>query len=139
MGEPSLQLDLLPEPLGLLRLGSHEPVPDWAATAQHFLCVTRTPGELSIVADAAVMPPTLPPEQIYRAFRVRGPLPLQLVGILAALTAPLAAAQVPIFPIATYDTDYLLVRVDDVSRARQALVAAGHQVFPDAAAGSPTS
>ncbi|MGH7485552.1 MAG: ACT domain-containing protein, partial [bacterium] len=68
-------------------------------------------------------------ERAYRAFRVNGPLPLHLVGIVAALAVPLAEAAVPIFSIATYDTDYLLVKETDVPRAREALIGAGHQVI----------
>jgi hypothetical protein len=41
---------------------------------------------------------------------------------------PLAEAGVPIFPIATWDTDYLLVKAADAERARETLVAAGYRV-----------
>ena len=49
----------------------------------------------------------------------------------AALTAPLAEAQVSVLPIATYDTDYLFVREETLSRAVAALEAAGHRVGTD--------
>ena len=123
-----LQLDLLPEPLALLRLSAASPIPDWVAVASHFLSITRTPTELSIVVDAAVVPSDVSAERAYHAFRVRGPLPLHLVGVMAALAVPLAAAGVSIFPIATYDTDYLLVKAEDAVRAQEALAGAGHQV-----------
>ena len=64
----------------------------------------------------------------YRALRVEGPLPLDLIGIFAAIAAPLAAAQVPIFPIATYDTDYVLVADSHFERAVRALEVAGHSI-----------
>lgn len=123
-----LTLDLLPVPLALLRLPAGDPVPAWTAEVRHFLSITRTPAELSIVADAAAVPRDLAAHGPYRAFRVQGPLPLNAVGIMAALAVPLADAGVLIFPIATCDTDYLLVRATDVARAREALVAAEHQV-----------
>jgi hypothetical protein len=59
---------------------------------------------------------------------VEGPLPLDLVGIFASLASPLADASVPIFPIATFDTDYLLVREPMLERALAALRAAGHVI-----------
>jgi hypothetical protein len=126
---PVLQLELLVEPLALLSLPPGRAVPGWTRAARQFLSVTRTPAEVSIVADEAVVPSSIAAERGYRAFRVQGPLPLELVGIMAALAAPLAEAGLPIFPIATYQTDYLLVHDADVPRAREALVRAGHRVL----------
>ena len=51
-----------------------------------------------------------------------------MTGVLAGLTAPLAAAGISIFAISTYDTDYLLVREDDLGRAVRALRAAGYDI-----------
>ena len=51
-----------------------------------------------------------------------------MTGVLAGLTAPLAAAGISIFAISTYDTDYLLVREDDLARAVRALRDAGHSI-----------
>ena len=90
--------------------------------------MTRTPTELSIVADLSAVPADVRPARAYRAYRVRGPLPLDLVGIFAVLSGPLAAAGIPIFPVATHETDYLFVDAEDVRRATLALVEAGHVV-----------
>ncbi|MEP6573780.1 MAG: ACT domain-containing protein [Gemmatimonadota bacterium] len=129
MSAPAIHLDLLPGPLALLRLSPTTPIPPWTAAAQNFLTISRTPTELSIVADARVVPADVAAERDYCAFRVRGPMPLHLVGVMAALAVPLAEAAVPIFVIATYDTDYLLVKAADLEHARQALERAGHLVF----------
>jgi hypothetical protein len=51
-----------------------------------------------------------------------------MVGVLATLAATLAAADVSIFALSSYDTDYFLVKEDDLDRAKQALVAAGHRL-----------
>ena len=123
-----LPLELLPQPLMLCRLPADAPVPDWAGTARRFLSITRTAEELSIVADEVALPPDCDAQRGYRAIRVRGPLPLDLVGIFAALASPLADAGIPIFPIATWDTDYLLVQQADLAAAVEALERAGHLV-----------
>jgi hypothetical protein len=112
----------------LCRLVPDEPIPAWTANANTFVSISRTPTELSIVADEDVLPPELKAERGYRALRVEGPLPLNLVGIFVAIAEPLAAAGVPIFPIATYDTDYVLVREPDVAKAVSSLRVAGHSV-----------
>jgi hypothetical protein len=96
--------------------------------ARQFLTVSRTPSELSITADESAVPPEVPAQRGYRALRVEGPLPLDLVGIFASMAVPLAEHRIPIFPIATYETDYLLLRPDDVEQAIEVLVAAGHRV-----------
>lgn len=129
-GARSLRLHLLPEPLALVRLGGTEPIPSWVAGAEQFCSVTRTADELSIVADESVVPDGLPAERPYRALRIEGPLPLHWVGILAAVAATLASARIPIFTIATYDTDYVLVKAADLPRAETALREAGHTIMP---------
>lgn len=112
----------------MILLPPASPVPDWTAGARSFLSITRTPDELSIVADLAAVPPELRPHSGLLALRVRGPLQLDLVGIFAALAGPLAAAGIPVFPIATHNTDYLLVPEIDAGAAAAALAAAGHEV-----------
>jgi hypothetical protein len=67
-------------------------------------------------------------ERDYRALRVRGTLPPDLVGILLSIADPLAKANLSIFAISTYDTDYVLVKVRDLPAAIEALRAAGHDV-----------
>jgi len=58
--------------------------------------------------------------------KVNGPLDFSCVGILALLSVPLAKAQVSIFAVSTYDTDYLLVKEKDLERAICVLSHEGH-------------
>jgi uncharacterized protein len=123
-----LSLTVLAAPLALCRFAPADPIPAWTASARTFLTISRTPTELSIVADEVAIPKALSAQRGYRAVRVEGPLPLTLIGIFAALASPLAAANIAIFPIATYDTDYLLIHEDVLSRAVAVLERAGHRV-----------
>ncbi|MBT2229806.1 ACT domain-containing protein [Nonomuraea sp. NEAU-A123] len=59
-----------------------------------------------------------------------GPLDFSLTGILASIAGPLAAANIPIFVVSTYDTDYVLVRSERADAAFATLAAAGHTVTP---------
>jgi hypothetical protein len=91
--------------------------------------ITRTPDEISIVTSEEHADPTWANvEHGWRCFKVRGPLDFSLVGILAALAGTLAAANISVFAISTYDTDYILVRDGDADRAATALMEAGHAV-----------
>jgi hypothetical protein len=64
----------------------------------------------------------------WRILEVAGPLALGLTGVLASLAAPLADAGVSIFPIATHDTDWILVPGAQLETAVAALRAAGHEL-----------
>ena len=126
-----LRLRLLPGELAVCRLPADAPIPAWA-TAAPFFCVVRTADELSVVCAAGRVPTdadaTFPVARGWRALRVAGPLDLALVGVMARLAVPLADAGVSVLPIATFDTDYLLVRAAQLPPAVAALRAAGHEV-----------
>lgn len=64
----------------------------------------------------------------WRILEVLGPLDLALTGVLAALAGPLARANVPIFPIATHDTDWILLPGVQLDAALGALRRAGHEL-----------
>ena len=53
----------------------------------------------------------------WRALRVQGPLDLSLTGILAGIADKLADAEIPLFAVSTFDTDYILVKEEDFKRA----------------------
>ena len=122
-----LVLFVLQAPLAIVRLEATAAVPTWAWSGE--LCsVTRTIDELSIVCSDASVPPEALSERGWRALKVQGPLDFSLTGVLAALTAPLAAAAIPIFALSTYQTDYVLVHGRDLTRASEALTNGGHTV-----------
>jgi len=123
----ALPLTLLPERLAVCRLEPGASVPAWA-TAGALSCVTRTRDELSVVVEERLVPEDARAERGWRAFGVRGTLSFDVVGVLAAIAAPLADAGISIFALSTFDTDYVLVRQHDVERASQALRDAGHDV-----------
>ncbi|AUN30866.1 ACT domain-containing protein [Niveispirillum cyanobacteriorum] len=124
---PSLPLTLLPDHLAVCRLAPDAPLPAWAA-GPGFVSITRTDEELSIVVCQGRVPGDVAAVGPWRALKVQGPLDFALTGILAALTAPLADAGISLFAIATYDTDYILVRAETLEAAITALTAAGHRV-----------
>ena len=123
----SLPLELLPLRLAVCRLAADASPPAWAGAGE-LSCVTRTRGELSVLVEERLVPPDVRAERGFRAFAVRGPLPFELVGVLASLAVPLADAGLSIFALSTFDTDYVLVKEHDVARAASALRAAGHSV-----------
>jgi uncharacterized protein len=124
---PSLHVSLLPTRLAVCQLEAGSPVPNWAL-AGDFYSITRTSDELSIVCTEQNVPAGTRTERGWRGLKVEGPLDFTLIGILASLARTLAGAGVSLFAISTFDTDYLLVKENDLSRAIQALKESGHQV-----------
>lgn len=118
---------MLPGRLAVARLAGSAAVPGWA-DGPGLVSITRRAEELSIVCCDGRVPGDVPAERGWRALEVQGPIPFQEVGVLHALTGPLASAAVSVFALATFDTDLLLVREETLARALEALRAAGHQV-----------
>ena len=102
-------------------------IPTWAF-AGHWYTFSRTDDELSITCPAALVPNDVQHERDWALLRLTGPIPFTMTGILAAILTPLAARQIPIFAISTFDTDYVLVRTPDLARTIDALREAGHRV-----------
>ena len=120
-----MQVYLLPELLAVCKLEDLSGVD----LTSPFFCLTRTAEELSLVCPVDRVPEDcLAVETGWRGLMVAGPLDFNLIGILAELSGVLAQADIPIFAVSTFDTDYLLVKETNIDRAKQALQNAGHAV-----------
>jgi hypothetical protein len=131
-----LSVEVLPEPLSICRLPAGAALPEWAASAEPFCSVTRTTDELSIICTTARLPAgtsraaqaLAAREDGWRALKLVGPFAFTAVGVLLRVAAPLAAAGVSMLPVATFETDYILVPEARLTIALAALQAAGHIV-----------
>ena len=113
--------------LAVVRLGPGSEIPSWATSSTLF-SVTATASETSLVCHASTVPRKARREGPFVAYEVAGPLDFALTGVLSALLAPLAEAQVSVFALSTFDTDWILVRSDAAQPAEDAWQAAGHTV-----------
>ena len=120
-------LTVLGERLSICRLDASEEVPVWA-TGSSFFSVTRTRDELCVVCPEDVVPESISPERGWRAFRLEGTFDLSMVGVLASVASPLAEAGASIFVVSTFDTDYVLVREEQLDLAVDTLRARGYSV-----------
>ena len=103
------------------------PIPPWA-TAGDLFSITHTADELSVVCRQDAVPEGITCERGWRCLRVAGTIPFSVVGVLASLTAPLAEAGISVFTVSTFDTDYLLVKAEDLERAVDVLRRRGHTI-----------
>jgi hypothetical protein len=127
--QPHLELKLLDGRMAVCRLSPVENLPAWALAAGSFSSVTRTADEWSVVCAEEAVPPGIQCETGWRLLQVAGPLDFGLTGILASIAVPLAEAGVSIFALATYDTDYVMVKAENLDRAARALAVAGHRLL----------
>ena len=107
------------------RLAPDADVPGWATRHTALTVVARTDAELSIVAPETVVPVDGTIERGFRVLALQGPIPFTTTGVIAAVAAPLADAGISLFPIATYDTDYVMVKDAVLDRALATLRAHG--------------
>ena len=105
------------------------PVPPGVLAATGFVSVTRTDEELSVAAPVALVTGMEIVEPGWSVFKLAGPFAFDEIGIVAGLSRTLAEAQIGIFVVSTYDTDYVLVKRDNAEAAAQAWQAAGHEVI----------
>lgn len=120
-------LEVLSLELAVCRLGPGDSVPGWALDSP-FFCISRTEDELSVICPQDRIPPGVEMVGGWRGLKVRGPLDFNQVGVLASLAQPLAAAKISILAVSTFETDYILLRKNDIKSAVSALRKDGHSM-----------
>jgi len=117
-----LILKLLEGRYAVCRFDADVPVPPALLVGKHqFVSVTRTVDELSVVCAEPLAPAGAKVEEGWRAFKVQGPLDFSLTGVLSSLLGSLAEAKISVFTVATFDTDYILVREAELAAATAVL------------------
>lgn len=124
MKSPGQRFRILPGLYAVCRLNPDSAVPAWASGP--FLNLTFTDDELTVICPAEHVPAEARAERDWRVLKLVGPFAFSAVGVLASLATPLARAGISVLSIATYDTDYFLVKNDTFEDAIAVLVAAGH-------------
>jgi hypothetical protein len=120
-----VRLRTLPDSYAVVRLQPGAELPEWVDKGP-FRSVTRTDNEVSVVCRDHDVPDGESVDRGWTVLEVMGLLDFSLSGVVASLVAPLAEAEIPIFIISTFESDYVLVRSSDLARAADALEDAGH-------------
>ncbi len=89
--------------------------------------IMRTDDELCVISPEFMAPTNVQQETGYRCFRVDAHLSLQEIGVVATLSKCLADANISIFVISTFNTDYIFFREENLLKAVKALQQAGHE------------
>lgn len=96
---------------------------------QPFCFIGITDEERSLVCPEDRVPDnTVERDDGWRGFRIVGQLDFSLIGILARISKVLAANEIGIFAISTYNTDYVLTKEENYKKALDALKGAGYEI-----------
>ena len=128
MSEKILTMKLLKEKYGVCRLSKDELIPEWVKGSD-FYSITKTYDELSIVCSEDCIPSNIKCENDWRILKVEGPLDFSLIGILSSISSILAQNKISIFAVSTYDTDYILVKNNDLDKAIESLIKERYEVI----------
>ena len=95
-----------------------------------FFFVGKTDEELSLVCLTNDVPAdTLERDDGWKAFRIQGTLDFSLIGILSKISSILAENKIGIFAVSTYNTDYVLVKEENFTKALEVLAEAGYEII----------
>ena len=121
-----LKLELLDEPFAIHRLSPSAKIPN-EVFGEAFFNIVKTKEELSIVCRNSLNLNSERSSRNWSCIKVSGPLDLNATGILAKLSKVLAEADISIFAVSTFDTDYILIPEDKTNAAFAALRKAGYK------------
>ena len=121
-----LVLSVLSETFTIHKLSHDESIPEEILNCNYY-SVSKTENELSLVCSEVIEVQSLQSSKGWKCIKVAGPLDFNLTGILAGISDILVKENISIFVISTFDTDYILVRTQDLSSARTTLGQAGYK------------
>lgn len=92
-----------------------------------FLFIGKTDEEISVVCEQDCIPVhTIKREDGWKALRVIGILDFSLVGILSKISGALADHGISIFAVSTFNTDYILIKTEQIRQAKSVLQQTGY-------------
>ncbi len=122
-----MNLKLLENKYKVVKLEPNENIPLEKILKEDIYSITRTDEELSIVAREDVDIKSDIEEKDWRMIKIDGTLDFSLIGILSKISTILANANISIFAISTYNTDYILLKEDKIKEAIKVLEENGYK------------
>ncbi|KAI8640000.1 ACT domain-containing protein [Parasitella parasitica] len=119
----TIQLRFLPDTFSVHQYDRDFQISPSVLSAPWFT-ISKTAFELSLILPTEYQLPDPQPKQTedgWRMFQVDAQMDFGLVGILARIVAPLKDHEIPVFVVSTYDTDYIMVKDDRLTKAIKVL------------------
>ncbi len=122
-----LTLTLLEGAYSLVKLDPYAGIPTWAVRGE-FWAVTRSGADVSVVCATDAIPDGVESTHGWRTLQLEGPISFAQTGILDSVVEPLSHAGISILAVSAYDTNFVLVRDEDIERATATLLGVGHTI-----------
>ena len=122
----NLVLSVLFETFTIHNLSPDASIPEEILKSNYY-SVSKTEDELSVICSEVIEVQSLQNSKGWTCIKVKGPLDFNLTGILASISDILRETNISIFAISTFDTDYILVRSQDLPSARKKLKKGGYK------------
>ena len=122
---PAIRLEELAGDYAVARLAAGSSIPPWA-DGPGFVSISRTQDELSIVCLSSRVPVGAQHESGWSCFKFVGPFAFNETGIAMSVIRPLSENGIAVFLVSTFDTDYLLIKMESRENAMAHLTEAGH-------------
>jgi uncharacterized protein len=108
------------------KLPTDQPLPDWIA-GPGLVNITYATDEVSVVCQTGRVPAQTETSPGWTAIKVSTKFDFDEAGVVLSVVNPISSAGLGVFVISTFYRDYLLVRTSEIEKAKQLLLAAGHQ------------
>ncbi|MCL2864737.1 MAG: ACT domain-containing protein [Lachnospiraceae bacterium] len=96
---------------------------------QEFVFLSKTSDEISLVCETKHTPPNITKsEPGWKALKVSGVLDFGMIGVIAKISNLLAKAEISIFVVSTYNTDYIFLKAEDFNKGVQVLIHNGYVI-----------
>lgn len=112
----AIQLKALEGLFSVYKLNTEESIPS-SVYQSNFFSITKSDEELSIVCPENSSLKTDQASHHWRCIKIIGPLDFSLIGIINQITSILKEAQISVFVISTFTTDYFLIKEDQFDKA----------------------
>jgi hypothetical protein len=89
--------------------------------------IMRTDEDLTVISPEFMAPNNVQQDIGYRCIRTSGQMPTDSVGVLSAITTPLAENGISVLAASAYNADYIFLMEENLVKATQALQHAGHE------------
>jgi hypothetical protein len=96
-----------------------------------FVSITKTKEEISVVALSSLSDDYEKVEKGWKILRINGMLDFSLIGILSRISTLLAEEEISIFVVSTYNTDYILVKKENLANAIEKLKENNYEIKND--------
>ena len=82
-----------------------------------FISITKTNEEFSVVAISGLLKDFKEKEDNWKILKIMGTLDFSLIGIISEISSILANNGISIFVISTFNTDYIMVKIEKLDNA----------------------